>query len=31
VWAPSATGFSAGAENDFMRRYLEGMVKVKKA
>ena len=31
VWAPAATGFSAGAENDFMRRYLEGMVKVKKA
>ena len=31
VWAPAATGFSAGAENAFMRRYLEGMVKVKKA
>ncbi|MBI3026440.1 MAG: nitrate oxidoreductase subunit alpha, partial [Candidatus Tectomicrobia bacterium] len=31
VWAPAATGYSAGAENAFMRRYLEGMVKVKKA
>ncbi|MFQ5693176.1 MAG: hypothetical protein ACE5IM_09055, partial [Nitrospinota bacterium] len=31
VWAPAKTGFTAGAENDFMKRYLEGMVKIKKA
>ncbi|MBI2881964.1 MAG: molybdopterin-dependent oxidoreductase [Candidatus Tectomicrobia bacterium] len=30
VWAPAATGFKAGAENPFMRRYLDGMVKVKR-
>ncbi|MDA0999015.1 MAG: molybdopterin-dependent oxidoreductase [bacterium] len=30
VWAPATTGFAPGGENKFMRRYLEGMVKVKR-
>ncbi len=30
VWAPATTGYSVGAENKFMKRYLQGTVKVKR-